>query len=198
MIVRVSTFSSSSIACLSFLSWGRKASKANRLVDLPEMISALMQAAGPGMGVTVIPASWHIRTSSSPDRKSPAFRIGDQRHAFACQHLLHQVLSFFDLVVFMIAGHGRMNVKVIQQLDAVTGILGGDQIGLLKERTARKLISSRLPMGVAHKYSFPAIELLLSSISINIIDLIHVNAGRWYTISGFSTVIRDGRPCTPR
>ena len=71
MIVRVSTFSSSSIACLSFLSWGRKASKQNRLVDLPEMISALMQAAGPGMGVTVIPASWHIRTSSSPGSEIP-------------------------------------------------------------------------------------------------------------------------------
>ena len=40
-------------------------------LDLPEMISALMQAAGPGMGVTVIPASWHIRTSSSPGSEIP-------------------------------------------------------------------------------------------------------------------------------
>ena len=62
-----SSFNSSSTAFFSFLSSkGRNPSKQNLLVLSPDSVSAVMQAAGPGREVTVIPASWHIFTSTSP------------------------------------------------------------------------------------------------------------------------------------
>ena len=57
MIVRVSLTSSSRTSLRSFLSIGRNASKANRLVGSPDNVSAVMHAAGPGRDVTSIPAS---------------------------------------------------------------------------------------------------------------------------------------------
>ena len=57
MIVLVSVFSSSKIAAFSFLSFGKKASKAKRLVESPERVRAVIQAAAPGSEVTSIPAS---------------------------------------------------------------------------------------------------------------------------------------------
>ena len=56
-MVLVSCFNSSRILCFSFLSGGRKASKAKRLVAMPEIVRAVIQAAGPGREVSSIPAS---------------------------------------------------------------------------------------------------------------------------------------------
>ena len=66
MMVRVSFFKTSRIFFLSFLSVGRNASKANRLVASPDTVSAVIHAQAPGSDVTVIPASCAIFTSSSP------------------------------------------------------------------------------------------------------------------------------------
>lgn len=60
MMVRVSRFSSSRILARSFLSPfsdGKNASKQNLRVDSPDMVRAVMQAAGPGRELTSIPAS---------------------------------------------------------------------------------------------------------------------------------------------
>lgn len=59
------------IQALSFLSEGRKASKAKRLVGSPDKVNAVIQAAAPGRDVTSIPASQHIATSSSPGSEIP-------------------------------------------------------------------------------------------------------------------------------
>ena len=53
----VSFTSSSRISLRSFLSIGRKASKANLLVGRPDKVRAVIHAAGPGREVTSIPAS---------------------------------------------------------------------------------------------------------------------------------------------
>ena len=53
------------------LSIGRNASNTNRLVGRPDMVSAVIQAAAPGMAVTSIPKSRHMRTSSSPGSEIP-------------------------------------------------------------------------------------------------------------------------------
>ena len=71
IIVLVSFLSSSSICLLSCLSAGRNASNANLLVLLPDIVSAVIHAAGPGSDVTLIPASWHCLTSSSPGSDIP-------------------------------------------------------------------------------------------------------------------------------
>ena len=57
MIVLVSYLSSSKIAAFSFLSAGRKASNAKRLVEIPDKVRAVTQAAAPGKDVTSTPAS---------------------------------------------------------------------------------------------------------------------------------------------
>ena len=56
--------------------------------------------------------------------------IRDQRDIFARPKLLHQLPALIELVVLMIAGHGRMNFKMIQKLDAVAGILRRNHIHL--------------------------------------------------------------------
>ncbi len=56
----------SRISFFSFLSDGKKPSKQNRLVERPDNVKAVMHAAAPGSEVTTMPASWHIRTSTSP------------------------------------------------------------------------------------------------------------------------------------
>ena len=66
MMVRVSVLSSSSMRRRCFLSEGRKASKQKRLVGRPERVRAVMQAAGPGRLLTLIPYSMHIATRVSP------------------------------------------------------------------------------------------------------------------------------------
>ena len=60
IMVLVSFLSSSRILARSFLSpfsEGRKASKQNLLVESPDMVRAVIHAAGPGREVTWIPAS---------------------------------------------------------------------------------------------------------------------------------------------
>ena len=57
IIVLVSVFNSSRIAAFSFLSLGKNASKAKRLVESPDSVRAVIQAAAPGSEVTSIPAS---------------------------------------------------------------------------------------------------------------------------------------------
>ena len=56
-MVLVSFSNSFIIAALSFLSLGKKASKANRLVGLPDIVRAVIQAAAPGSEVTGTPSS---------------------------------------------------------------------------------------------------------------------------------------------
>ena len=57
IIVLVSVFNSSRMAAFSFLSLGKNASKAKRLVESPDRVRAVIQAAAPGKDVTSIPAS---------------------------------------------------------------------------------------------------------------------------------------------
>ena len=56
-IVLVSVSSSVSTASRSFLSGGRNASNAKRLVPSPDIVNAVTHAAGPGTELTLTPAS---------------------------------------------------------------------------------------------------------------------------------------------
>ena len=69
--VLVSSFNSARTSAFSFLSCGRNASNANRLVGSPDEISAVIQAHAPGTAVTVTPAASACRTSSSPGSEIP-------------------------------------------------------------------------------------------------------------------------------
>ena len=53
-------------AAITDLRKGKKASQQNLLVGFTETVRAVIQAQGPGREVTSIPASIHMRTSSSP------------------------------------------------------------------------------------------------------------------------------------
>ena len=66
IIVLVSSFNSSRILFLSFLSVGKNASNANLLVSSPLIVRAVIHAHAPGSEVTLIPASMHCLTISSP------------------------------------------------------------------------------------------------------------------------------------
>ena len=59
-------------------------------------------------------------------------RIGNKRNILSFRKLFYQTSSFFIFIVLMITGHGGMNVKVVQQPDAVPCILCSDQIRFLK------------------------------------------------------------------
>lgn len=114
------------------LSDGRNASKQNLLVGSPEIVRAVTQAAGPGRKspVSVPHSTWppvlpRIRNTGSPC-------IGDQRHRHAFLHFPDQILSFFYLIIFMITGERCFNIKMIQQLPAVSRILRRDQINLFQ------------------------------------------------------------------
>ena len=54
--------------------------------------------------------------------------IRDQCHIFSFLHLLNQVICLIDLIIFMITGHRRLNLKMIQQLDTVSCIFCCNQI----------------------------------------------------------------------
>ena len=71
IIVLVSHANSARTSFLSFLSAGKNASNANLLVSRPDIVSAVMHAAGPGSEVTLIPAALHCFTSSSPGSDIP-------------------------------------------------------------------------------------------------------------------------------
>ena len=63
-------------------------------------------------------------------------RVGDPGHAgvgnqgdfHALPHFFHQFPAFFDFIILVVAGHGSVDLKMVQQLDAVSGILRRDQI----------------------------------------------------------------------
>ncbi len=73
-------------------------------------------------------------------------------------------MCLFDLIILMIACHRRMNIKMIQQPQAIARILRCDQVDLLQNPSTRIVISSRLPIGVAHRYSFPLSSLMKFSL----------------------------------
>ena len=54
--------------------------------------------------------------------------IRDQRNLLSLLHQTDQIMTFIDLVIFMITGHRRRNLKMIQQFDTVSRILRRDQI----------------------------------------------------------------------
>ena len=55
-------------------------------------------------------------------------RVRDQGDILSLLQKADELLSFFHPVIFMIAGHRRMYVKMIQKPDTVSGILRRDQI----------------------------------------------------------------------
>ena len=59
--------------------------------------------------------------------------VCDQRHRLAPEHTVHQIFPLVVFIVFMIAGHGYMDIKMIQQLDAVPGIFRRDHIRFLQD-----------------------------------------------------------------
>ena len=71
MMVQVVVLSSDNTLALSALSKGRNASKVNLLVGSPDIISALIHATGPGIGITSILLSIACLTSSSPGSDIP-------------------------------------------------------------------------------------------------------------------------------
>ena len=113
----------------------------------------------PADDVTSIPSSIadaHEVLSRIRDPRRP--RIRDQRDVESFAHLIHQLIRFLDLIVLVIARHRRPDLKMIQQLDGISGILRRNQIRLpLRSAAPGSVMSSRFPIGVAHKYNFPAI-----------------------------------------
>ena len=75
---------------------------------------------------TCISAHTHKFLSRVGDAWHPC--ISDQGHILSFQHLAHQDPSLFYFVIFMITGHGSMDVKMIQKLDTVSRILRCDHI----------------------------------------------------------------------
>ena len=59
-------------------------------------------------------------------------RIGYDCHILSLLHLLNKNLRLVVFVVFMVTRHRRMNLKMIQQLNAVSRILCRNQIDLLQ------------------------------------------------------------------
>ena len=56
--------------------------------------------------------------------------VGDQGDILPFFQFFHKHMGFFDPVVFVIAGHRRMNIEMVQKLDAVSRILRRDQVHL--------------------------------------------------------------------
>ena len=59
-------------------------------------------------------------------------RIRDQGDVLSLLKEADELMPLFHPVIFMIAGHGRMYIKMIQKPDAVSGILRRDQIHTLQ------------------------------------------------------------------
>ena len=55
-------------------------------------------------------------------------RIRDQRDICALLHLFHQLIRLVHFVIFMIAGQWCLYIKMVQQMDGISGILCCDQI----------------------------------------------------------------------
>lgn len=58
-------------------------------------------------------------------------RIRNQCDVESFAHLIHQLIRFLDLIVLVIARHRRPDLKMIQQLDGISGILRRNQIDFL-------------------------------------------------------------------
>ena len=71
-------------------------------------------------------AHFHQLFSRIGDARHP--RVRDKGDIFSFLKAGRQFAPFFKLIILMIAGHGRVDVKMIQQLDAVARILRRDQI----------------------------------------------------------------------
>ena len=63
------------------------------------------------------------------DPRRPRIRNQCDIESFA--HLIHQLIRFLDLIVLVIARHRRPDLKMIQQLDGISGILRRNQIDFL-------------------------------------------------------------------
>ena len=53
------------------------------------------------------------------------------------------------LVVHVVADGGGADLEVVEELLGLAGVFAGDAVGLRRTRRARRVMSSRLPMGVA-------------------------------------------------
>ena len=74
----------------------------------------------------------HLHQLLTRIRNSRCSGIRDQRDICSRQQLLHQLAALVVFVVFVITRHRRMNLKMVQQLNAVSRILRRDQIDLLQ------------------------------------------------------------------
>ena len=70
----------------------------------------------------------HLYQFFSRIRDSRHTCIGDHCNIFTILQAFHKFVSFFNLIIFMIAGHRCLNLKMIQKLDTVPGIFCRDQI----------------------------------------------------------------------
>ena len=57
-------------------------------------------------------------------------RIGDQRNIFSVPHLIDKFVCLIIFIIFMITGKRYFDIKMIEQLNAVSRILRGNDINI--------------------------------------------------------------------
>ena len=55
-------------------------------------------------------------------------RIGDQRNIRSLLHFFHQLIGFIHFVVLVVAGQRCFYIKMIQQMNGISGVFRRDQI----------------------------------------------------------------------
>ena len=89
-------------------------------------------------------------------RNAGSARIRNQRDRSSAANLFPQLRGLLLFIEVVIADERLLDAEVVQELQSLTRVFTGDEIGALRSASsARGLMSERLPIGVATMTSAP-------------------------------------------